>query len=84
MTYEEFIELGEGEQLGLITECQPISIREDDQFHVLLHNMQDFFVEVFFDKNERSVTKIKASESLESLDSYWQQVNLKELNNLLR
>ena len=63
MTFGEFIELSELEQLNIVIESFSIAIREEEGCSILLHKVDDFFVEVHYHQDESRLVSIKPIES---------------------
>lgn len=83
MTYSEFIALSESEKLNIVIESYSIAIREENGYTVLLHKVNDFFVELYYHMEETKVISIKPIESFASLELYWQLVSINEINRFL-
>ena len=81
MTYNEFIALNDGDQLATVTNSLSISFREQLGCTVLLHKVHDFYVELYYSMEEASVICMEAIESFTSLDPYWKQVALSDVDN---
>ena len=83
MTFSEFVALNETDKLNIVIECYSIAIREEDGYTVLLHKVNDFFVELYYHMEETRVISIKPIESFASLELYWQLVSINEIKKFL-
>ena len=83
MTYSEFLALSDSEKLDIVIESYSIAIREEDGYTVLLHKVNDFFVELYYHMEETRVNSIKPIESVASLELYLQLVSINEINKYL-
>lgn len=83
MTYSEFVALSDTDKLNVVVESYSIAIREEDGYTVLLHKVNDFFVELYYHMDEARVILIKPIESFASLELYWQLVSINEINRFL-
>ena len=83
MTYNEFIVLSEGDQLIVVINSLAISVREQEGCTVLLHQVHDFYVEIYYNMEKTEVISIEAIESFPSLDPYWQQMSPPDSNKFI-
>ena len=70
MPPEQFYELDEMEQAGVILEGRHIADRQDKEHHILLYKIDDLFVEVYYHKEYNVVRKFRAFTGNELSDIY--------------
>ncbi|MBA2498126.1 MAG: hypothetical protein H0V30_00200 [Chitinophagaceae bacterium] len=75
MTLEDFNFLDEINQIDLIISSVCIGGRDSGIFKVLLFHVQNFYVEVFFNKQERYITKFVAFDGTDRLEPYLEKLN---------
>jgi len=76
MTLEDFNLLDENRQIDLIINSVCIGGRDLDSFKILLFQVKNFYVEVFFNKIERYITKFIAFDGTDKLEPYLEKMQL--------
>jgi len=76
MTLEDFNLLDENRQIDLIINSVCIGGRDAEAFKILLFQVKNFYVEVFFNKNERYITKFIAFDGTDKLEPYLEKMQL--------
>jgi hypothetical protein len=80
MTLNEFVELGQDQQLGLIFQNGIlIGHRVDGSSKVLLCHLETFYVEVVINRKSHEAQKVHAFETVDRLEPYLGQIDISEL-----
>ncbi|MEI6950450.1 hypothetical protein V9K67_24925 [Paraflavisolibacter sp. H34] len=83
MTLFEFNALREEEKARLLAEAVRLAHREDDRELVLLFQIDGFYVEVYRDKEQYDITRIRSFTSTDLLDPYLAGINISGIIGLL-
>ena len=81
MTLYDFILADEMEQAEAIWSGTHIGNREDDEHRILLYKIDEFYVEVFYNKEHNFIRKFRPFNSLNQLLPYYGKINIPEFNN---
>lgn len=76
MTLDDFNLLDEIDQIDLIINSVCVGGRDEGVYKVLLFQVLHFYVEVFFHKHQRYITKFLAFENTDDLEPYLQKMQL--------
>ncbi len=80
MTLYDFIRLSESEQAKVIRSAQRVADREDKEYLVLLYQIDKFYVEVYYHKEQNVLSKLKPIRSTMELHRYFKKRRLVNLN----
>ena len=85
MRLQEFRLLAKERQIEAIKDKGVyLSNRQEGEGNIILYQLEGFYVEVLFDGQELQGPKIKSFDADESLDIYLLQVNIAEVQYLLK
>jgi len=70
MTFYEFISLDETEKADAVWEGQFIAFREVDNHMVLLYKIGDFYWEVYYEREENAIVKLRPFKTKKFLAPY--------------
>jgi hypothetical protein len=85
MRLQEFRLLAKERQIDVIKDKGAyLSIRQEEETDIILYQLEGFYVEVLFDGHQLQGPKIKCFDIDESLDIYLEQVNIDEVQYLLK
>lgn len=59
MTLYDFIQLSQKEKTGIVWEGKFLSTRKDREYTVVLYKVYDFFCEVYYERKNNSIIKLK-------------------------
>ena len=76
MTLDDFNLLDEIAQIDLIINSVCVGGRDAGVFKILLFQVHHFYVEVFFHKHQRYITKFVAFEGTDKLEPYLEKMQL--------
>jgi hypothetical protein len=80
MTTEAFKALGDPAQRKyLLEEGAYLGHRKDEPWSVLLYQVRDFYVEVYFSMNNLDIHAIEAFDDLDRLEPYLERISLDTL-----
>ena len=79
MTLDEFQVLDELSQIDHIITGVCIGGRDAGVYKILLFQVSHFYVEVFFNKHERYITRFAAFENTDKLEPYLSKMSLSSL-----
>jgi hypothetical protein len=85
MRLQEFRLLAKERQIEVIKDTGAyLFMRQEAEADIILYQLEGFYVEVFFDGQQLQGPRIKCFEAGESLEIYLQQINIDEVQSLLR
>jgi len=79
MTLAEFKKLDEKTKAGVIYNTVQLAQRWDKEHHILLYQIDSFYVEIFYHKKDDSIQRVRSFRSLEQLDPYLGQIDVTKL-----
>ena len=79
MTINEFMELDEADQAEALTNKACIIGRDEDQFKVLLYQVDSFYVEVYYHKGHREIKRLLPFEDTDLLAPYLHKIDISQL-----
>lgn len=83
MCLQEFLVLEKEEQVNVIKQCGTfLFIRQEAGIDVVLYQIAGFYVEVFFEGNNKKNIRIKGFDDTATLDLYLKEISLSELEHL--
>jgi phosphoenolpyruvate synthase/pyruvate phosphate dikinase len=71
MTLYEFIALNERDRANAVWEGKFIGLREEEKYSILLYRVYDFYCEVFYDKVDNSILRIRPFKTKKLLEPYF-------------
>lgn len=84
ITLQDFTNLEKEEQVNVIKQHGTfLFIRQDSGIDVVLYQIAGFYVEVFFEGNNKKNIRLKGFDDTAALDVYLKEINLSELEHLL-
>jgi hypothetical protein len=80
MTLFEFKALPRSSQIDAICDCGVrLAAREELEYNITLYQIEDFYVEIFYDRQLKQISYIKASNNTILLEPYLDSINIGEL-----
>lgn len=79
MTPEQFNNLDEAEQAETVWDGVQIADRFEEEYHVILYQIDNLYVEVYYHQEHNFIRRLNAFTKLELLDIYIEKLNLEEL-----
>jgi hypothetical protein len=79
MTINEFIAMDETAQAEILSGRSCIWGRDEDNFKVLLYQVDSFYVEVYYHKKHREIKKLQPFEDTDLLAPYLNRIDISEL-----
>jgi hypothetical protein len=80
MTHQHFTTLSQDKQYrNLLMNGVCIAHRDIEDHCVLLFQINNFYVEIFFDQNCDEIIQCRSFQNLEELDPYLNQINISHL-----
>ena len=80
MTSYQFNVLTENEKTAIVWSKGDFVIeRKENNFSILLYQVQSFYVEVFYSGNENKISKLRSFSSIEQLESYLGKIDISGL-----
>ena len=80
MTLYQFNVLTENEKTAIVwNEGDVVGDRKENNFSILLYQVQSFYVEVFYSGNENKISKLRSFSSIEQLESYLGKIDISGL-----
>ena len=77
MTLYEFNALSEDEKAAVLWSKGDFVIeRKDNNFSILLYQVQSFYVEVFYSGKENKISKLRSFSSTEQLEPYLNNIDI--------
>lgn len=76
MTLYEFKQLDEMEQAEVVWDGALIGDRQDDVYNILLYQIDNFYVEVYYHKEHEVIKKLRSFSSTEQLQPYLEKMDL--------
>lgn len=86
MHFNEFLQLNETEQVELLWyNGEQIGRRKEDDYLILLYQVEGFYVEVFYHRKERVIKKYLSFDySDKRLESYLEKIDISPIYKLIR
>ncbi len=80
MTLYQFNVLTENEKTAIVwNEGHFVGDRKENNFSILLYQVQSFYVEVFYSGNENKISRLRSFNSMEQLEPYMRKIDISEL-----
>lgn len=76
MTLYEFIGMNEPEQAEAVWNGVFIADREDKKYRIILYAIDEFYVEVFYDKKSNEIKRFRPFATLQLLNPYLDKIDL--------
>ena len=83
MRIYDFVALTKSEKARAVWKGKLLANREEDVFNILLFNLGDFYVEVFYNSNENKIIKFKSFTAFSQLEPYLNKISISEIQELL-
>lgn len=85
MTLQQFARLQKQEQICVIKKAGSfLFLRHEAGIDVILYQIEGFYAEVYFDSVNNNSIRIRSFDDTASLDIYLKEINLSELQHILR
>jgi hypothetical protein len=79
MTLYEFNLLSENDQAEVVWSGSHIGERTENEYEILLYQVDGFYVEVFYHKEQNQIVRFRSFSSLNQLNPYLEQIDLKRI-----
>ena len=80
MTLYQFNVLTENEKTAIVWSKGDFVIeRKENNFSILLYQVQSFYVEVFYSGNENKISRLRSFSSTQQLEPYLEKINISGL-----
>jgi len=79
MTLYEFNLLDEMEQAEAVWSGTHIGERHNDQYSILLYQIDGFYVEVYYHRDYNTISKLRSFSSTDQLAAYLGQIDISKL-----
>lgn len=76
MTLQRFVQLDYPGQMEATMEATCIGGRDENKFKVLLYQLNNFYIEVYYHKKHSHISDFVAFDSVEMLEPYLEQIKL--------
>lgn len=76
MTLAEFLALDDMSRLRTVARAVCVAGREENWFKVLLFQLGDFYVEIYYDKHGHFISQVSGFDDTERLEPYLQKIEL--------
>ena len=77
MTLYEFNALSEDEKAAVLwSKGDFVTERKENNFNILLYQVQSFYVEVFYSGNENKISRLRSFSSTEQLEPYLNNIDI--------
>jgi hypothetical protein len=83
MRIYDFKALTKTEKAKAVWKGKLLANREEDNYNILLFNLGDFYVEVFYNANENKIVKFKSFTTFSQLEPYLEKISISEIQELL-
>ena len=86
MHFNEFLQLNETEQVELLWyNGEQIGRRKEDDYLILLYQVEGFYVEVFYHRKERAIKKYMSFDCTDSrLNTYLEKIDISPIHKYTR
>ena len=81
MTLYQFNALADFEKAEAVWEGTLVGHREDGFYHVVLYQIDSFYVEVYYHKTANVILRFRSFSTTTYLDPYLHQINISEIFN---
>jgi hypothetical protein len=79
MTLKDFVYLDEIQQKEAISDGTHIATRYDEYHSIFLYQIEGFYVEVFYHREQNMIRRFKPFKSVERLRPYLRQIDISAL-----
>jgi len=76
MSLYEFNALNEMEQAKAVWDGMFVADREDEEHRILLYQIDSFYVEVYYHKQDNALKRFRSFSSINQLDPYLDKIDL--------
>lgn len=83
MRIYDFVKLTKGEKAKAVWKGKLLANREEDNYNILLFNLGDFYVEVYYNSSENKIVKFKSFTAFAQLEPYLKKISISEIQELL-
>ena len=79
MTLYQFNALTTNDQAEIVWNCPHVGERFDEENTIVLYQVDCFYVEVFYNRKNNTITRLRSFASTEQLAPYLKQINIDSL-----